>query len=271
MSFLKIKNPEKRDEIVKEYLETKKKIRADNMLEKIGDDYEQQEYRKIFKPITTQSEKQIKAIENLTEKMDQPLELKMHEPLAIEDSGKTSFGPIATEYMKKYLTPEGADKTFGFSQRNGNFYMGDKEINFENDDIIVGETRYKGTKGLWDLIVSKNPNAENFYDEDLKQYANLLLETNAMKQSGSNKPKSSKSIKWNQIIKPIWDKFYKGRIREVTGEGIIDDLINRFDLLIKSKKAGNTNTKKESTSILKRLFKENVINNDEYKKLLLKC
>ena len=156
----------------------------------------------------------------------------------------------------------------GNGENKGKFFMGDKEINFENDDVIVGEEKYKGTKGLWDLIVSKDP--QDFTDEDVLQYKDLLLETNAIKQKGSNKPKSSKSRKWNQIIKPIWDEYYKGRITEITGEGL-EDLIDRFDLLIRSKNAGHNNVKNECKNILKKLLKENVIDKNEYNLLHKKC
>ena len=268
MSFLKIKDPTKRDEIVKEFLESKRNIKLNSMIEKIGEDIDQQEYKKIFKPITEQSKENVEAIEKLSENLSDKDKLKI--PLAIEDKSddKLEFGPIATEYLKKYLTKEGADKTFGFSENNGKFFMGDKEINFENDDVIVGEEKYKGTKGLWDLIVSKDP--QDFTDEDVLQYKDLLLETNAIKQKGSNKPKSSKSRKWNQIIKPIWDEYYKGRITEITGEGL-EDLIDRFDLLIRSKNAGHNNVKNECKNILKKLLKENVIDKNEYNLLHKKC
>lgn len=267
MSFLKIKDPHKRDELVKEYLATKRKIRAQNVAERLGEDYQQKEYEKVFKPITEQNKQTNKAIlSKLNTIHDRPLELKT--PLAIEQSEDllTSFGPIAAEHMKKYLSKDGADRTFGFTESDGKFLMGDKEINFDNDDIIVGDEKYKGTKGLWELIVSKNP--QQFSDEDLSQYAELLLETNAMKQPGKNKPKSSKSAKWNQIIKPIWDA---GKVTGLGLEESVEDLINRFDLLVASKNAGNTNTKNEMTYILDKLLSKNVIDKNEYKILLKKC
>ena len=52
MSFLKINDPLKRDAIVKEYLELKKKIRSNFLSERIGEQQLQTDLSKFYKPIT---------------------------------------------------------------------------------------------------------------------------------------------------------------------------------------------------------------------------
>ena len=52
MSFLKISDPLKRDAIVKEYLELKKKIRGNFLSERIGEQQLQTDLSKFYKPIT---------------------------------------------------------------------------------------------------------------------------------------------------------------------------------------------------------------------------
>ena len=52
MSFLKINDPLKRDAIVKEYLELKKKIRSNLLSERIGEQQLQTDLSKFYKPIT---------------------------------------------------------------------------------------------------------------------------------------------------------------------------------------------------------------------------
>ena len=52
MSFLKINDPLKRDAIVKEYLELKKKIRSNLLSERIGELQLQTDLSKFYKPIT---------------------------------------------------------------------------------------------------------------------------------------------------------------------------------------------------------------------------
>ena len=59
MSFLKIKDPIKRDLIVAEFLKTKKNIQEKFITECLGDISAQREISKLFKPIT-ETQKDIK-------------------------------------------------------------------------------------------------------------------------------------------------------------------------------------------------------------------
>ena len=59
MSFLKIKDPIKRDLIVEEFLKTKKNIQEKFITERLGDISAQTELSKLFKPIT-ETQKNIK-------------------------------------------------------------------------------------------------------------------------------------------------------------------------------------------------------------------
>ena len=256
MSFLKITDSAKRDQIVNEYLKTKRNIQMNSLVDKVGDIETRRGYEKIFKPIT-ESQKEIK-----DEIKNTPILAIEEKPkqLAIEESKPTNLGSIATEYMSKFADKEGVDKIFGIYNKDNRFFIGDKPIEFDHDDIIIDQSRFKGTLGLWELIVSKDPII--FDDEDYHDYVRLLTKTNAMKQPNSNKPKSSKSKKYKQIIKPIWDAQ-----RQLMGSGLID----RFDLLMSSKQAGNTGVKNEMISILKELLNQNVIDSDEYKILHSKC
>ena len=68
--------------------------------------------------------------------------------------------------------------------------------------------------------------------------------------------------KYIKFIKPIRDQQ-----KEIEGSGLID----RFDLLMSSKNAGNTGVKNEMISILNKLLNEKIIDSNEYKILRLKC
>jgi len=59
MSFLKIKDPIKRDLIVEEFLKTKKNIQEKFITGRLGDISAQRELSKLFKPIT-ETQKDIK-------------------------------------------------------------------------------------------------------------------------------------------------------------------------------------------------------------------
>ena len=57
MSFLKIKDPSKRDKLVAEYIKTKNKIQNDFRSERLGEQIMYENFGKIFKPITEQQQK----------------------------------------------------------------------------------------------------------------------------------------------------------------------------------------------------------------------
>ena len=94
---------------------------------------------------------------------------------------------------------------------------------------------------------------KNFTKEDYENYANLMVETNALYRDNNpdnKRPKSSKSYKWNNILQDIWDnrKGYEG-----SGVVVIPSnpnaLLERLDLLLASQEAGYTGVRNELVSI----------------------
>ena len=137
------------------------------------------------------------------------------------------------------------------------------------------------------MVTSKNP--ENYEPGDSEKYRRLVILTNTAYQNNdpkNNKAKSSRSPKWRNIIKPIWEQIKKQKEEEgweadedddpqpsTSGTGLKilpsdpNALIDRFDLLFSSKKAGHTGVRNEIVSILDELKRQGVININEYKKL----
>ena len=50
--------------------------------------------------------------------------------------------------MRKFASKSGTDKTFGLRDKDGKFYIGNKEAKIMENNIIVGEKEYAGTPGL---------------------------------------------------------------------------------------------------------------------------
>ena len=59
------------------------------------------------------------------------------------------IGDIAEQYLRKFATVSGADKTFGLRDMDDKFYIGNKEAKIKENNIIVGDKTYTGTPGLW--------------------------------------------------------------------------------------------------------------------------
>ena len=106
-------------------------------------------------------------------------------PPAIEaapEAPPTDFiGNIAAHYLRKYTTKE-ADKTFGIYDKDGEFYIGDTKVAINDDDIIVGDKEFPGTRGLWELLVMKKPDESVYTEEDHENYREIMTKTNAMKR-----------------------------------------------------------------------------------------
>ena len=164
MSFLKISDPLKRDAIVKEYLELKKKIKSNFLSERIGEQQLQTDLSKFYKPITemqkatareiTEGLKPIReGIEKLPEAI-KPLGKATEEEEEEEEEEDESVGEIAINYLK--IPEHKRDTTFGIYKRNGDHYIGNTHVIIKDDDIIIKETgeRFAGTHGLWKLITS---------------------------------------------------------------------------------------------------------------------
>ena len=183
----------------------------------------------------------------------------------------------------KLLLKKNIDLTYGLYSKNRNFYIGSKPVIIEDNDIKVDNIIFEGTPGFWELVTSKNPNPENYTEEDLDKYRQLVILTNTAFQDNNpnnNRPKSSKSPKWKKIISSIWEAIkeqqkeeYKEFEEETEGEGLKilpsdpNALIDRFNLLFSSKKAGHTGVRNEIVSILDELKRQGVLKTNEYKKL----
>ena len=311
MSFIKVKDPRKREELVRDFIETRKRIKDNFIARKVGEAEYQTGLTKLFKPVTETQKATTKEITDAqkaaTEKITKellpikegleklPVAISFPQYQAIEKYKKEKN--LGAEVIKalNYIKPE-EKTTFGMYFKDGDFRIGDKKVDIKGDDIIIGDKKYTGTPGLWDLIMNEEP--QNFTEEDYLDYGKILKQTNAIYQGNNpnqNKPKSSKSTKWKKLIKPIWEDIKKQKDDETETEdeeegnayNLFDDdpqpgtsgsglkilpsdpnaLINRFDLLFSSKKAGHTGVRNEIVAILDELKRQGVISVQQYKKL----
>ena len=207
MSFLKITDPSKRDAMIKDYLATKKNIRSNLLSERAGKIETQSELTKFFKPITETQKatakeitEELKPIKEGIENLPKAITFPAFPSIDIPKEDILQLGPIAVSSLKRFLTKEGADKTYGIYDRDGRFYIGNKEVEIKDNNIIVDNEEYQGTPGLWELIVSKKPNREKYNPIDHENYRKLLIQTNAMHYvNNPNKPKSNRGYKWKKF------------------------------------------------------------------------
>ena len=304
MSFLKINDPLKRDAIVKEYLELKKKIRDNLLSERIGEQQLQTDLSKFYKPITETQKATTREITEGLKPVREGLETirkEVHDIPGIvsdmeavkkygqekqeeeeeeeEEEEDESVGEIARNYLNKPDT----DKIFGIRKEKGHHYIGNQHVVIEDDNIILSKNweKFEGTDGLWELIMSKNP--KNFTDNDYDNYVDLMIMTNALHRGNDENnphPKGNhKSYKWTKILRPIWYRkksriiFPKEKEEYNKGSGVVvipsdpNALLERLDLLLASQEAGHTGVRNELVSICDELKRQGVLDTKAYKKL----
>ena len=307
MSFIKVKDPRKREELIRDFIETRKRIKDNFIARKVGEAEYQTGLTKLFKPVTetqkatakeiTEAQKataekftsELLPIKEGIEELPTKLFRKVFPSIELKASDIMNLGPLAVDALLQAFTKKNIDLAFGLYAQNGKFKIGNKEVNIEDNDIKVDDIIFEGTPGFWELVTSKDPKPENYTEEDLDKYQRLVILTNTAFRGNNpdtNKPKSSGSPKWKTIIKPIWEQIKKQKEEEYkefeeeddpqpstsgTGLKILPSdpnaLIDRFDLLFSSKKAGHTGVRNEIVSILDELKRQGVIKTNEYKKL----
>ena len=280
MSFYKITDPEERRRMFEKLAQTRKNVREHFLEDKIGQLESSETLKTFFKPVT-ESQRELR--EDIKEQLT-PIRnvitaqfpTKALPALTEEDLEK--IGPIAAEHLKLFLSSDKeVDKTFGlYSDDSGRTKIGNKTLTVDGDDFIIEGNRYPGTRGLWELVVKDKPSEHKFNDDDLKTYSEILVKTNAMRWNNdpdNPHPKSSVSFKWRNIVKEIWNKKheYEGQgINTVVIPSDPNALIERLDLLMASKEAGNTGTRNEIVSICDELLRQKIVNKNAYKNIMLR-
>ena len=311
MSFIKVKDPRKREELVRDFIETRKRIKDNFISRKVGESEYQTGLTKLFKPITETQKATAKEIteaqkataEKITSELipikegvkELPLKLfnQVFPSIEFNERDITNLGSIAVNNLKRYFKPNEGDLSTGIHDKNGSFYIGSEPVKIRDNTIFIDNTEYRGTPGLWKLITSKNiPDKSEYTPEDLISYSYIMVKTNTArnKYNPRGQYRGGSNRKMNELIKPFVRELENDNtdnkinfinkviehfelVGEVEGEGLTilpsdpNALIDRFDLLFTSQKAGHTGVRNEIISILDELKRQGVIKTNEYKKL----
>ena len=268
MAFIDIQDPVKREEIVQDYIKNIREIREKKESQKLHGMTERKNIEKVFQPVVQATEKSASQITN---------EIKN-----LKEKPKNKPISSALNYYLNDLDKSKVDPYYGIYEKDGVYMMGNKVITAdEYDNIRVDNTSFKGSKGLWRLIMMKKP--EIYEDEDLRDYKELIERTNVLefphKINSSNRPRNTSKYeflteKFGELEseKEESDDEYKSEEEEKKdGTGIyflpgdINGLINQLHLLLAEFRAGNKSaTKNQIVAILDELLKRNYLTQDEY-------
>ena len=334
MSFIKIKDPRKREELIKDLIETRKRIKDNFIARKVGEIEYQTGLTKLFKPVTETQKATAKEITEAQKATAERIEkgllpikegiesltmlpIETGEPIpAIKytEKEKTELGTLAVDSLndlyknisEKKRTPAYSD-ILPVDAKKGLYKIGKTIFKIKKDDLYFDFDKIDGTPGLWKLLTSQGiPDKKDYKQVDLYNYTVIMYNTNATRQDyNKDNRRISGNNKMNNLIKPFVLAFENDKIEkkikehfkdetdeededeeegdayklfDTDGEGLKgkglkflssdpNALIDRFDLLFSSKKAGHTGVRNEIISILDELKRQGVINVNEYKKL----
>ena len=205
------------------------------------------------------------------------------------------LGPLGQKYMDALLSGNiNIDYVYGVyfaDQSTGpaTTMLGDKVFILNTDDsIVIDGMTYMGTPGLYALIFTNKPQENEYTNEDLLAYRNILMTTNAYRRGHSGQVVGSKGFKYKYIIGPL----IRGEIPKVQpvtprtsttiskkkGGSVIphtmrvvdnkidyihwddpNELADRLRLLVESREAGNNAHENEMLSIIEELREAGVI------------
>ena len=287
MSFLNIQDPEKRDATIKEYLALKKKIKNRNLQEKARDFVNREMFEETLRPVVRSTAESTEAItkqllpikEGITtlnanfkhsaakDKKDEDLDSGERDEDKEKDKDEDEDREKDELYEK--LMQDGKakdmDRYFGilYNDEIGKYVMGDKIVNFgEAGDIIVDGKTYKGTPGLWSLILLKRP--KDFNEEDMEEYKKLVEQTNVMRHPQNLRANSQPKLTWK------WRKIFNNFEKKGNGiEFLPSDIISlkqELVYLLGEYRAGNTSaTRNQIVAIADNLLKRKHISKLEYR------
>ena len=184
MSFIKVTDPRKREELIRDFIETRKRIKDNFIARKVGEIEYQTGLTKLFKPVTETQKATAKEItdaqkataEKFTsellpikegiEELPTKLFRKIFPSIELKASDIMNLGPLAVNALLQAFTKKNVDLTFGLYAKDGKFKIGSEFVNIEDNDIKVDDKIFEGTPGFWELVTSLNPDPDNYTEED---------------------------------------------------------------------------------------------------------
>ena len=270
MTLKKIDDFKRRDELVQEHLRLKDELKDRFISKRLGEEFLVKEREKMFKPITDKQEEENKILKEQKQLFENMLN-NTNKPKAITGPDLETE-TIEEDIATKYIGNKDSDTVYGIRKEGTKLIMGEKEVKLNDKrDFIIDDVTYEGTPGLWDLIMEKNRGkiARN-YEEGKYTNNDLLNNKKILQHSRSvyrkdGKLKGGKSPKYNFIKEVVSIQEGEGipSVKTVTIPCDPNDLLKRMDLLIASKKAGNTGVDQELKAVLKSLFKKKVIDKNK--------
>ena len=259
MDFLEMDRKE-RDKIVNDYVATLHQLQKQNEDEKTFGLQKRETLERTFNPIIEATEKSTDIIKKHLQPIETELKtINKREQAAVKKHvWNESDRKNAYEYYTNNVPKAKLEPYFTIYKSNDKFVLGDTDIEIDDQsNITVDDVTYKGTPGLWALLMLKAPTSEMYTEEELNSYGELAEQTDLYsKPTGilsrskpytTNKAKALKDLLEIETPPPPNKKRRKkARTGIVYLPGDIKGLTTRLQLLLAEFDSGNrTSTRNE--------------------------
>ena len=187
MSFLDIKNPARKNELVQEYVNAMQTVRKQNMHTREKKLAIGEELDTLLKPVVQATEKA--ASENKKEM----------------EELRGALNPVVSRPSRRVMHD---DKTFGpYRTETGKLRLGVSDIKQERlpgdvDQLVVGRKRYDLTPGFNALLTHIHPT--DYTEDDFKNYTKLIAQIKTINNPGLNAVANPKSTwKYKNLLKDM--------------------------------------------------------------------
>ncbi|XP_053597686.1 uncharacterized protein LOC128668550 [Microplitis demolitor] len=198
-------------------------------------------------------------------------------PAASSTPAKPVSGEIKSYLAKVYRRSKDIDMRYGIRRRFNDFYIGDSEITFDDNEIRIKNKNYSVTPGLLELLFEKSPDDSKVTQNDKNKYLEIIKMTNTHRKN--YKPDGSfyedSTIKYNNYIADFLDKnanlsrgkglpnFMVAKKKKSHMDYVYwddpNELVDRLRLLMASQAAGNPSHTNEIISIIEELREAGII------------
>ena len=260
MSFIKIKDPRKREELIKDLIETRKRIKDNFIARKVGESEYQTGLTKLFKPVTETQKATAKEIteaqkattKGITEAQKETTKELIKRLRPIEDDAPPPYEfPFSGEYEVPGEYKDPGEKIIS-EKTEGGYRLGKAFIKLdeENKNVLFNNGEiYTDSSKIYDILTNKETNVtwNDLNEEEKLKLGVLIINSGAIQKDQNNRPnKLGGNTKWNNIYSHIWFN----RPIYIDYSELNDELINDAFQLYK-----NPNKKKQRVKQKKKLKK----------------
>ena len=217
MSFIKVTDPKKREALIKDFIETRKRIKDNFVARKVGESEYQRGLTKLFKPVTeTQkattkevTEAQKATAKEITEAQKATAKEIIKGLRPIEDVPPPYDFPFSGEYEVPGEYKDPGEKIIG-EKTEGGYRLGKTFINLdeENKNVLYNDGEiYTDSSKIYDIITNKRSNVtwNDLNEEEKLKLGVLIINSGAIQKDQYNRPnKLGGTTKWNNVFSHIW-------------------------------------------------------------------